>query len=60
MNATARLQALAGFRQIFVMQSAVDAVQALPDGKALQFSPSAETAVKNVQKPLRYAELLAR
>jgi class 3 adenylate cyclase len=58
MNATARLQSLAGFRQILAMQSAVDAVQASPEAKDLRFGAPAETPVKNVLKPLRYCELL--
>jgi adenylate cyclase len=57
MNATARLQSLAGYREIAVMESAIEAVRAIPEGRALRFGPLRETPVKNVLRPLRWALL---
>jgi len=60
MNQTARLQALGTFRQILLMEP----VRALisrsedPQLRALRFGPLTETPVKNVEQPLRHAELL--
>ena len=55
MNATARLQGLAGYREILAMESVVEAVGGLPQAKRFAFGPLTENAVKNVSKPLRYA-----
>lgn len=55
MNATARLQSLAGFREILAMESVVRAVGGLPDAHGYRFGELTETPVKNVSKPLRYA-----
>jgi len=55
MNATARLQALAGFRQILAMENVVEAVRSLPDAREFGFGPVEEAQVKNVLKPLRYS-----
>lgn len=57
MNATARLQSLASFRQIAVMESAVEAVQSRAEGREFGFGPISETKVKNVLMPLRWALL---
>ncbi len=57
MNATARLQSLASFRQIAVMESAVQAVQSRPEGREFTFGPVNETMVKNVRMPLRWSLL---
>lgn len=60
MNQTARLQALGGFRETLVMESALEALGTLDDPqlKALRFGAIEETPVKNVALPLRYAKLL--
>lgn len=57
MNATARLQGLAGFRETLAMQSVVEALQGLPEGRGFEFGPPTESAVKNVAKPLRYSRV---
>ncbi len=55
MNATARLQSLAGFREILVMDSARDVLGNSADGlKDAAFEGPIESPVKNVAKPLRY------
>ena len=56
MNATARLQALAGFRETVAMERFCDAVRAGPDAlaDATTFGDVEESAVKNVKEPLRY------
>ena len=57
MNATARLQSVAGFREILAMESAVEAIRALPDAAELTFGEMTETRVKNVAKPIRHARV---
>jgi adenylate cyclase len=55
MNATARLQSLAGFREILIMDSAKEALGDLDPGlREASFEGPAESPVKNVAKPLRY------
>ena len=55
MNATARLQSLAGFREILVMDHARDAMGNDTEGlKDAAFEGPIESPVKNVAKPLRY------
>lgn len=56
MNATARLQALAGYREILAMESVLEAVSTI-DGHAFRFGPIQESMVKNVRLPLRYARV---
>jgi adenylate cyclase len=60
MNQTARLQALGGFRETLLMQSAREALQGSqePWAQELKFGPLVETPVKNVGQPLRYFKLL--
>lgn len=60
MNQAARLQALGGFRETLVMESALQALARVedPQVKALRFGPRQEAVVKNVAQPLRYAKLL--
>jgi adenylate cyclase len=60
MNQTARLQALGGFRQTLIMESAHQALVAAADPVLgdLTFGGVQESAVKNVAQPLRYLELL--
>ncbi|WP_224242117.1 adenylate/guanylate cyclase domain-containing protein [Hyalangium gracile] len=59
MNQTARLQALGGFRETLLMESAREALSESqePWVQGLRFSPLVETAVKNVGQPLRYYKL---
>jgi len=59
MNATARLQSQAGFREMLAMDSVVDAVRGLPEAKEFAFGEMGEAAVKNVRKPLRFAKFTA-
>jgi adenylate cyclase len=56
MNQTARLQSLGGFRETLLMDTVRDVLQQTKDPtlRALQYSSLIETAVKNVEKPLRY------
>ena len=57
MNATARLQSLAGFREILLMDAARDALGPNPVDPDLRdgtFEGPAESPVKNVAKPLRF------
>ena len=54
MNQTARLQSLAGFREILVMEAAK---RALPSRKDLRFEKAKSVKVKNVGRPLRYFKL---
>lgn len=56
-NATARLQSLAGYREIAVMESAIEAIRAMPEAREMRFGPMRETPVKNVLRPLRWALL---
>ncbi|MFN7132951.1 MAG: adenylate/guanylate cyclase domain-containing protein, partial [Myxococcales bacterium] len=56
MNSTARLQSLAGYREILAMDSVVQAV-AGEAGHPFRFGPLQETPVKNVRLPLRYAKV---
>lgn len=61
MNATARLQSLAGFREILAMDSVVDALQHLPAARdEFAFAELGEAQVKNVLKPIRFARVTAR
>jgi adenylate cyclase len=58
MNSTARLQSLAGFREIMIMESAKDALGELdPHIRDASFEGPVESPVKNVAKPLRYYRL---
>jgi len=58
MNATARLQSVAGFREILAMDSVVEAVRALPEAKdEFSFGELTETKVKNVARPIRHARV---
>ncbi len=59
MNATARLQSQAGFREMLAMDTVVDAVHRRPEAKEFVFGEPAEAAVKNVLKPLRFAKFHA-
>jgi adenylate cyclase len=56
MNQTARLQSLAGFREILVMDSARDYVAQSTDAalRDATYEGPAESPVKNVAKPLRF------
>lgn len=60
MNQTARLQALGGFRETLVMDSARVALSesSEPWVQGLSFGPLTETPVKNVGQPLRYYKLM--
>jgi len=59
MNQTARLQALGGFRETLLMESAREALRLSqePWVQRLSFGPLTETPVKNVGQPLRYFKL---
>ncbi|HEY6461750.1 MAG TPA: adenylate/guanylate cyclase domain-containing protein [Polyangiaceae bacterium] len=60
MNAAARLQSLAGFRQAYGMESLCEAVRAADDEfvRRIRFGDVRETPVKNVKLPLRYREIV--
>jgi class 3 adenylate cyclase len=60
MNQTARLQALGGFRETLVMDTAKAAIDRVKDPALaqLKFGPLSETAVKNVGQPLQYFKVL--
>jgi class 3 adenylate cyclase len=60
MNQAARLQALGGFRETLLMESAREALSGSkePWAQGLKFGPLAETPVKNVGQPLRYYKLV--
>jgi adenylate cyclase len=60
MNQTARLQALGGFRETLLMESAHQALRLSqePWAQALSFGSLVETPVKNVGQPLRYYKLM--
>ena len=60
MNQTARLQALGGFRETLVMESAARALAEEPglSPPGIELGPLCETPVKNVAQPLRYHRLL--
>ncbi|HEX3345548.1 MAG TPA: adenylate/guanylate cyclase domain-containing protein, partial [Polyangiaceae bacterium] len=59
MNATARLQSLAGYRQTYAMESLCEALREVDDGfvRSVRLGEVRETAVKNVKLPLRYREV---
>ncbi|MBI5542981.1 MAG: adenylate/guanylate cyclase domain-containing protein [Deltaproteobacteria bacterium] len=57
MNTTARLQSLAGFREILAMDSVVEALRGMPEAQAFAFSEMDEAKVKNVSKPIRFARV---
>lgn len=57
MNQAARLQSKAGFREIFVMASAKDAMRQHGTDAGLAFEGPFETEAKNVARPLRYFRL---
>ena len=57
MNSTARLQSLAGYREILAMDSVVEAVKGMPEAKEFNFGPLTESPVKNVLKPLRHSKV---
>ncbi|MGC4117508.1 MAG: adenylate/guanylate cyclase domain-containing protein [Myxococcales bacterium] len=57
MNATARLQSVAGFREILAMDTAVEAIRSLPEAQEFTFGELQETKVKNVAKPIRHARV---
>lgn len=57
MNATARLQSVAGFREILAMDAAVEAVRKLPEAKEFTFGEMQETKVKNVARPIRHSRV---
>jgi class 3 adenylate cyclase len=57
MNATARLQSVAGFREILAMDTAVEAIRSLPEAKEFTFGELTETKVKNVARPIRHARV---
>jgi class 3 adenylate cyclase len=59
MNNTARLQSLAGFREMLVMDSVYTAVSALKDPvlERTEFGAEQEAHVKNVKFPLKYRRL---
>lgn len=56
MNATARLQSLAGFRETLVMESAYELLVGHVTG--VGFGEPVETPVKNVKLPLRYRKVV--
>jgi class 3 adenylate cyclase len=56
MNSTARLQSLAGFREILLMESGMNALEPGVFSDAA-FEGPVESPVKNVAKPLRYYRL---
>jgi class 3 adenylate cyclase len=60
MNAAARLQSLAGFRQAYGMESLCEAVRGADDDfvRSIRFGEVRETPVKNVKLPLRYREIV--
>lgn len=60
MNQTARLQSLGTFRQILLMEPVQERIGKSEDAslRGLRFGPLTETPVKNVEQPLRHAELL--
>ena len=58
MNATARLQSLAGFREILIMDSAKAALGDLAAPiRDARFEGPLESPVKNVARPLQYYRL---
>ena len=56
MNAAARLQSLAGFREALAMESVCEAVRGADDDfvRGIAFGELRETPVKNVKEPIRY------
>lgn len=63
MNATARLQSLAGFREALAMESLCEAVRGAREGvddfvRGVQFGELRETPVKNVKQPIRYRKIV--
>ena len=56
MNATARLQSLATFRETFCMESVYQALATRPEGlpRGMHFGDVLETYVKNVTRPLAH------
>jgi len=60
MNAAARLQSLAGFREALGMESLCEAVRGAADEFAsrVEFGELRETPVKNVKDPIRYRKLV--
>lgn len=59
MNQTARLQSLAGFREMLVMEPVKQALEGSqePVIQSLTYGELTETPVKNVAKPLRHHRL---
>ncbi|HEX5750954.1 MAG TPA: adenylate/guanylate cyclase domain-containing protein [Archangium sp.] len=59
MNQTARLQSLAGFREMLVMEPVKQALEGSQDPviQSLRYGELTETPVKNVAKPLRHHRL---
>jgi class 3 adenylate cyclase len=57
MNATARLQSLAGFRETLAMDSLCELVRDAPELYDIHYGEVLETPVKNVKLPLRYRKL---
>ena len=60
MNAGARLQSLAGYREAFAMESLCEAVRGSGDDfvRRIAFSELRETPVKNVKEPIRYRKVV--
>ena len=60
MNATARLQSLAGFREAFAMESLCEAVRGADDElvRRVELGELRETPVKNVKLPLHYRQVV--
>lgn len=57
MNNTARLQGLAGFREVLVMEEAAQAALTTPDAGRWKLGEAQEAAVKNVRLPLKYRKV---
>jgi adenylate cyclase len=60
MNAAARLQSLAGYREAFGMESLCEAARSVEDDfvRSIEFGELRETAVKNVKLPIRYRKIV--
>jgi adenylate cyclase len=60
MNATARLQSLAGYREALGMESLCDSVRGIDDDfvRRVTFGELRETPVKNVKEPIRYRKIV--
>ncbi len=60
MNAAARLQSLAGYREALAMESLCEAVRGSDDElvRRVELGELRETAVKNVKEPIRYRKIV--